>query len=81
MNKKLILFSAHDCGLCEQAEQLLRECDQIASWYAGIKKIDVKTERQYFHLYGARIPVIKRTDKECDLAWPFDKQQLIEFLS
>ena len=46
-----------------------------------LQEIDVKSDPQIYHLYGARIPVLVDTKQQQELAWPFDYQQLTEFLS
>lgn len=74
----LILYSGQGCCLCEQAETLLEQVDKNAS--AILKKVDVRTSSDLYHLYGARIPVLYREDNQSELPWPFDSIQLCEFL-
>lgn len=75
---KLILFSGEMCHLCDQAELLIK---QVAPQDAtAMQKVNVKQDHQLFHLYGARIPVLKRTDTDNELGWPFDASELEEFL-
>ncbi|MFC3121676.1 glutaredoxin family protein [Agaribacter flavus] len=74
---KLTLFTGPHCGLCDQAKSLLNtlRIDEL--------DIDEKNVREcvdLYHLYGARIPVIKRHDTLDELAWPFDLEQLKTFL-
>lgn len=75
---KLILFSGTDCQLCDIAKQLLNE---VLPPGTEVTEINVKQERQFYHEYGARIPVLKNQDTGAELGWPFDKLQLQEFLS
>lgn len=79
MNKKLQLFTGKDCCLCELAEQLVQQC--APAWYSQLQNVDIKSSPELYHLYAARIPVLKRLDKHTELGWPFDELQLIEFLS
>lgn len=74
----LILYTGQGCCLCEQAEAMLEEVD--SSKTAILKKIDVRANANLYHLYGARIPVLYREDKQSELPWPFDSFQLCEFL-
>ncbi len=74
----LVLYSSQQCHLCDIALDLLNQ--SVASTDLTIEKVDVKTDPQLFHLYGARIPVLKRIDNQQELGWPFDQQQLLEFL-
>jgi len=74
----LILYTGQGCCLCEQAKTLLEEVDNSA--VAKLKKVDVRASTDLYHLYGARIPVFYREDKQSELPWPFDSFQLGEFL-
>jgi hypothetical protein len=79
MTKKLTLFSGKACCLCLEAEQLLKL--EAPTWYAQLQKIDVSCSPEIYHLYAARIPVLKRLDNDSELGWPFNQNQLTEFLS
>lgn len=75
---KLILYSGQHCCLCDEAKLLLQ---QSAVNLEQVQEIDVKSDPQIYHLYGARIPVLVDSITQQELAWPFDYQQLTEFLS
>ena len=45
-----------------------------------LEKINIRTSTDLYHLYGARIPVIKDANKQTELGWPFTIDDLIEFL-
>ncbi len=45
-----------------------------------LKKINIRDSAVLYHLYGARIPVLKREKKDLELGWPFTLDDLIEFL-
>ena len=79
---KYILFTGTDCHLCDVAKQLLKEQFTIGSltYYSQVSEINVKVERDYFHEYGARIPVLKKTSDNTELGWPFDAGNLKEFI-
>nr|WP_263406905.1 glutaredoxin family protein [Salinimonas profundi] len=42
--------------------------------------VNVRDDTTLYHEYGARIPVLKRTDTQQELGWPFDQQALKRFL-
>jgi hypothetical protein len=78
LNKSLQLFTGKDCCLCEQAQQLVQQC--APAWHSQLQSVDIKSSPDLYHLYAARIPVLKRLDNQTELGWPFDAQQLTEFL-
>lgn len=45
-----------------------------------LKKINIRDSAALYHLYGARIPVLKRETTDSELGWPFTIDDLIEFL-
>jgi len=69
-----ILFHTDACHLCELAAHLL---DQISLEY---EKHDICDDDVLAEQYGIRIPVLKRTDTDKELNWPFDMDKLKEFL-
>ncbi|MDU0355188.1 glutaredoxin family protein [Paraglaciecola aquimarina] len=75
---EIILYSGQDCCLCDQAEALLNEVDPKAN--IKVKKIDVKSSTELYHLYGARIPVLFNPSSQQELPWPFDSSTLREFI-
>ncbi|MFT2090844.1 glutaredoxin family protein [Paraglaciecola sp. 2405UD69-4] len=75
----LIFYSGKECCLCDQAESLLREVSPKA--LAMATKVDVRSSTDLYHNYGARIPVLLDEQSQTELAWPFNKEQLEEFLS
>lgn len=75
---KFVLYSGQNCCLCDDAKALLA---QTTINLNQLVEIDVKSDPQIYHHYGARIPVLQNTDVQQELAWPFDLQQLTEFLS
>ncbi|WP_158969072.1 glutaredoxin family protein [Paraglaciecola sp. L3A3] len=74
---ELILYSGKDCCLCDEAETLI---EQINDRSIKLRKVDVKSSTELYHLYGARIPVIYREDIKQELSWPFDSSKLREFI-
>lgn len=76
---KLTLFSGSECSLCDIAKDMLAAATQASP--VELTVIDVKAQREYFHQYGARIPVLKRNDNQQELGWPFELAELEQFLS
>ncbi|RTR39781.1 glutaredoxin family protein [Shewanella canadensis] len=69
-----ILFHTDACHLCELAAQLL---DQIQLEY---EKQDICDDDFLAEQYGIRIPVLKQIDTNKELNWPFDIDNVKEFL-
>ncbi|KXI29056.1 glutaredoxin family protein [Paraglaciecola hydrolytica] len=78
MLSKFVLYSGHNCCLCDDAKALLAQTSIDPKEFV---EVDVKTDSQIYHLYGARIPVLVNTQAQQELAWPFELPQLTEFLS
>ncbi len=47
---------------------------------SDLEKVDITTSLELKKLYGLKIPVLHRKDLEQELFWPFDQQQLAEYL-
>jgi hypothetical protein len=77
--QNLSFYTGQACCLCDEAKALLEQ-SQLTKNYI-VEMIDVKSSHQLYHLYGARIPVLKRHVDGRELGWPFDLQQLTEFLA
>ena len=79
---KYILFTGTDCHLCNVAKQLLKAhlSNDALDYEAQVSEINVKAVREHFHEYGARIPVLKKNSDETELGWPFDANNLKEFI-
>jgi hypothetical protein len=75
---RFIFYSGQQCCLCDDALALLAQTDIRDS---QLTKIDVKSDPQIYHLYGAIIPVLVNANNQQELAWPFELSQLIEFVS
>ena len=73
---QLILYSQPDCHLCEEAVTVL--C--AAGLDNGYEEVDIETDLELLKRYGILVPVLLREDNKQELLWPFDQQQLAEFL-
>lgn len=74
--KTLTLYTTAGCHLCEEAELILRYCQQ---YEPGIQwqSVDIAEDPALVERYGLRIPVIRKDDAE--LGWPFDPGQVMGF--
>lgn len=81
---KLVLYSTLGCHLCETAKALLLELAQSGApglAQFSVTEVDIADDDTLFARYGVRIPVLKIDDQNRELGWPFDLQQLYQFLS
>lgn len=74
---KVVLYHTDGCHLCEQAHALLSQCVSLEA----IQMRDIIDDPQWLEAYQVRIPVVTSLDGTSELGWPFDLQQLQEFLS
>ena len=75
---KIIFYTGPQCSLCDLADVELQQTSMSPS--LDIEKVNIRTSTELYHLYGARIPVLKRADNEKEIGWPFTAADLEEFL-
>lgn len=75
MNEDLILYGTVGCHLCEQARTVIELADATA------KHVDIIDDEALYEQYGMRIPVLLREDTKTELGWPFNKVDVLQFLS
>ena len=78
---KVILYTGPNCSLCDDALNLIDELKMDVE----VNKINIRDCTELYHLYGARIPVVKRdtnhvTQSHDDLGWPYTLEQLRAYL-
>lgn len=73
---RLRLYVRPDCHLCNVAADLLRALD--SSLIPDF--VNIEDDIELVDRYGERVPVLQRTDDGAELGWPFDAQQLSDFL-
>jgi len=72
---QLILYYTEFCHLCDEAESLL-----LGAGLGGhYEKIEIDDNPDLLERYEVTIPVIKRTDNQQELLWPFDSLVLANF--
>lgn len=76
----LVLYTTSGCHLCEQARQLIDdELARAGDWQLVFR--DIADDGALMERYGIRIPVVRRTDTDEELGWPFDGPALAAFLA
>jgi hypothetical protein len=72
-------YTTLGCHLCEQALVILKQC--IAN-DAGctIVEIEIADDTDLLEKYGLIIPVVNVVGREGELGWPFNHQDLADFL-
>ena len=73
---KLLMYSRPDCHLCEEAEALLA----VVSPATAVETVDIEDDIRLLDRYGIRVPVLRSVPDGEELAWPFNAEQLSEFL-
>ena len=73
----LKLYTTSHCHLCELALKLvLQQCNA-----EQITLVEIADDQDLMDTYGARIPVLQRTDTLAELNWSFNESDLQHFLS
>ncbi|MDX1754754.1 MAG: glutaredoxin family protein [Marinobacter sp.] len=75
---ELIFYTTAQCHLCELAENLL--INTPLSQPIPVEAVDIAQSEALVATYGTRIPVLRRNDTGAELDWPFDRDQLLDFL-
>ena len=73
---RLQLIQRDDCPLCDQAMAVLaaaRTPEFESVWIDEVEELEA--------VYGTRVPVLRDTVTAAELDWPFDHEQLREWLS
>jgi hypothetical protein len=75
---ELVFYTTTQCHLCELAEALLVTTPMPVP--IPVDAIDIAQSEELVKRYGTRIPVLRRTDTDAELGWPFTREQLLTFL-
>ena len=73
---KLVLFSGPQCHLCEVAQDVI----QHVGTPIELEVRNIRDNPEHYHRYALRIPVLYRTDNQQELGWPFDANQVEQFI-
>ncbi len=74
-SKILTLYSTSHCHLCDDAVAIL---NKLAVNPFTI--VEITDNEQLLLTYGTRIPVLRREDNCAELNWPFNAQDVVQFL-
>lgn len=74
----LILYSTLGCHLCEQAKSLTEP--YVEKFDLALDEVDIAEDDALIEAYGVRIPVLRDPRTNAELGWPFDSEQLAEWL-
>ncbi|REL29536.1 glutaredoxin family protein [Thalassotalea euphylliae] len=72
-----ILYGSQGCHLCEDALAL---CQQL-TMPVMLTIVDIVDEEDLVEAYGQHIPVMQRDIDGKELLWPFDLEQLNQFVA
>lgn len=72
---QMILYYTEYCHLCDEAEALLH-ANGFGECYS---KVEIENKPHLLKLYEIHIPVLRRTDNQQELFWPFGAKELKEF--
>ncbi|NQD80624.1 glutaredoxin family protein [Pseudomonas seleniipraecipitans] len=71
------LLGTLGCHLCEYAEAVLMPFVERGLL---VELVDIADREEWLEHYALLIPVLKRTDTNAELLWPFDAPQVAAFL-
>lgn len=73
-----LLYSTSGCHLCELALQIALPL--LALRGEELIEVEIADDEALLQRYGTTIPVIKRLADDAELGWPFDSEQLQDWL-
>ena len=73
----LNLYTTLGCHLCDTAAAMVEQ-QQMAD--IELSMVEISDSTMLMDNYGLRIPVLKFQDASVELAWPFDADELANFL-
>jgi glutaredoxin len=75
---KVVLYTKMDCGLCEDAEAMLRRVRRRIAF--DLERVFIDNGSELLELYGDRVPIVTVDGKEVASA-PVDEASLVTALS
>ena len=72
----LKLYSSPECHLCDDAVVVLNETVKDIL----IESVNIEGKPELLMRYEIRIPVLQRLDNNAELDWPFDGDDVRQFL-
>jgi hypothetical protein len=77
--RRLVLYGTLGCHLCEVARTRTAPVAEAFGW--RLEERDVADDDALAARYGERIPVLARGDRSGELAWPFETDAIVAYLS
>lgn len=80
--QKIFFYTTFGCHLCEKVEAMLIEISHQFrdKFHYQIVAFDIIDDDKIFEQYRYSIPVLKKEKDGDELGWPFDYQQLCDWL-
>lgn len=75
---RLLLLGTEGCHLCEQAEEIIKDC--LPDFQQVVELIDIAEQEHWQAQYAIRIPVLYHPDSQQELGWRFDADEVKKFL-
>ena len=75
--RQLQLLGTSGCHLCDLAEALLVSCLDFSQ--VDVELIDIADDDELVDLYGVKIPVLRCSNSQKVLCWPFDECAINDF--
>ena len=72
----LRLYFSPECHLCDDAVEVLKETTKNIL----IESVNIEGKPELLMRYEIRIPVLQRLDNNAELDWPFDGDDVRQFL-
>jgi len=79
-NFQITLFTTLSCHLCEDALAMLQYFKDQSALSFTIDLIEITDSEELVEQYGVRIPVLRHSESNQELNWPFNPEQLARFL-
>lgn len=76
----VVLYHTLGCHLCELAEDVLND-ERSGLSNATVEKVDISESDRLIECYGVRIPVLFDPIRQTTLDWPFDAEQVRQWLT
>lgn len=76
---RLLLLGTAGCHLCEEAEEIIREC-LPNDYQQVVETIDIAEQEYWQAQYATRIPVLYHPATQKELAWRFETNDVQAFI-
>ena len=76
---QLQLLGTQGCHLCDDAEQLLQACLDLS--VISVELVDIAESDALMEAYALHIPVLRQTNSDTTLAWPFNTDQVLAMVA